>query len=252
MQKRRVAAAMSLLILAAGSAHGQTATAPFAFEVASVKPDLSDTGVDKIRIAKGDVIIQNVSLRRLISMAYSIPDSREYLLSGPDWLDSERFDILARYPQDTPDQGVLIMLQSLLGERFNLAVHRETRQIPGYALVTGKSGPKLHSAARPGPFPMFRALSGHASGSSISMPDLADRLSRTPFGLERPVVEFTGLTGRFDLTLDWSPIDRQGENPNGPSTFTALEEQLGLKLEPRKLPLEILIVDKVNKTPTDN
>ena len=84
------------------------------------------------------------------------------------------------------------------------------------------------------------------------MPDLADRLSRAPFQLDRPVVDFTGLAGRFDLTLDWSPIDGPAENTTGPSVFTALEEQLGLRLEPRKLPLEILVVDHANKTPTEN
>jgi uncharacterized protein (TIGR03435 family) len=222
-----------------------TAAAPIpAFEVASIKPDKSETGVDTIKISKGNLIIRNVSLKRLISMAYGIPDSREYLLSGPDWLDSERFDISAKYPPETPDQDALAMLGNLLGERFSLALHRETRQISGYALMIGKGGPKLQSAARPDPFPMFRALSGHVTGSSVSMPDLADRLSRAPFELDRPVVDFTGLTGRFDLTLDWSLT--------GPSIFTALEEQIGLWLEARRLPLEVLVVDHSNKTPTEN
>ena len=226
--------------------------APPEFEVASVKRDLSETGVDRVRISKGDVVIQNVSLKRLISMAYGIPDSREYLLSGPDWLDSERFDISAKYPPETPDEGVLPMLQKLLGERFGLAVHHETRQISGYALVVGKGGPKLHPAAKPDPLPMFRALPGHASGASASMPDLADRLSRAPFQLDRPVVDFTGLTGRFDLTLEWSPVDASGENAAGPSVFTAIEEQLGLRLEPRKMPLEVLVVDRANRVPAEN
>lgn len=246
--------AISLIVLTACAAQGQTA--PSSFEVASVKPDNSDTGVNSVHISKGDLIIRNVSLKRLISMAYGIPDSREYLLSGPDWLDSERFDISAKYPLGTSDQGVMVMLQNLLGERFSLALRRETRQLSGYAMVIGKGGPKLHSAASPRPFAMFRALPGHASGSSASMPDLADRLSRAPFELDRPVVDFTGLTGRFDLTLDWSPVDakgdKEGENATGPSMFTAIEEQLGLRLEPRKLPLEVLIVDRANRTPAEN
>jgi len=226
--------------------------APPGFEVASVKPDASETGVDRIKISKGDLIIQNVSLKRLVSMAYGIPDSREYLLSGPDWLDSVRFDISAKYPQETSDGDVLLMLQKLLGERFGLALHRETRQISGYALVIGKGGPKLHAAAKPGPFPMFRALPGHASGASASMSDFADRLSRAPFQVDRPVVDLTGLTGRFDLTLEWSPVEESAENGTGPSLFTALEEQLGLRLEPRKMPLEVLVVDRANKVPAEN
>jgi uncharacterized protein (TIGR03435 family) len=239
-------AAVSLIVFAACTATGQT------FDVASVKPDDSDTGVDKISILKGDMIIRNVSLKRLIAMAHGIPESREYLLSGPDWLDSERFDISAKYPPETPDAAVLVMLQNLLSERFRIADHRETRQFSGYALLIGKGGSKLHSAADPRPFAMFRALAGHATGSSVSMPDLADRLSRPPFELERPVVDFTGLQGRFDLALEWSPADKQNENWIGASVFTAIEEQLGLRLEPRKLPLEVLVVDRANKVPSEN
>ena len=104
-------------IVLAGSAMAQPA-----FDVASVKPDASETGVDRINISRGSLIIRNVSLRRLISQAYGIPDSREYLLAGPDWLDSERFDISAKYPLATPDPDVLLMLQGLLTERFDLAV----------------------------------------------------------------------------------------------------------------------------------
>ena len=228
------------LIVLAGSAMAQPA-----FDVASVKPDPSETGVDRIDISKGNLIIQNVSLRRLISRAYGIPDSREYLLAGPDWLDSERFDISAKYPLATPDPDVLLMLRRLLGERFNLAIHRETREISGYALLAGKNGTKLRPAASPRPFANFRALPTHAEGTCVSMPDLADRLSRPPFQLERPVIDYTGVTGRYDLTLDWSATD-------GPSIFAALEEQLGLRLEARKMPLEVLIVDHADKVPAAN
>jgi len=243
----RIITAAVVLVAPAGSLPAQSA-----FEVASVKLDSSETGVDRIKISKGSLIIQNVSFRRLINMAYGIPDGREYLLSGPDWLDSENFDISAKYASEIPDADVLPMLQRLLGERFNLALHHETRQISGYAMVIGKNGPKLRPAASARPFANFRALSGHAEGTCVSMPDLADRLSRAPFQLDRPVVDFTGLTGRFDLTLDWSPIDKQAENASGPSIFSAIEEQLGLRLEARKLPLEVLIVDHADRVPAAN
>ena len=199
--------AVSLFVLAACTASGQT------FDVASVKSDNSDTGVDKISIAQGDVIIRNVSLKRLIAIAHSIPESREFLVSGPEWLDSERFDISAKYSPGTPDGDALVMLQNLLTESFHIADHRETRQVSAYALLIGKGGPKLHAAADARTFAMFRALAGRATGSSVSMPDLADRLSRPPFELERPVVDFTGLQGRFDIKLDWSPTDKQGLAP---------------------------------------
>lgn len=225
---------VAILIVLAGIASAQPA-----FDVASVKPDASDTGVDRIDISKGNLIIRNVSLGRLISRAYGIPDSREYLLSGPDWMDEVRFDISAKYPFATSDADVLLMLQRLLGERFDLAVHRETRPISGYAMVVGKSGSKLRPAASPRPFANFRALAGHAEGTCVSMSDLADRLSRSPFQLDRPVIDFTGLTGRYDLALDWAPTDL---------IFSALEEQLGLRLEARKMPLEVLVIDHAART----
>ena len=96
-------------------------------------------------------------------MAYGIPDSREYLLAGPDWLDTGRFDISAKAPLSTPDPDILLMLQRLLGERFNLTLHRETRQISGYALLPGKNGSKLRPAASPRPFANFRTQSGRWS-----------------------------------------------------------------------------------------
>jgi uncharacterized protein (TIGR03435 family) len=226
----------AILIVLAGSAMAQPA-----FEVASVKPDASETGVSRIKIGSGNVIIENVSLRRLISVAYGIPDSRQYLLAGPDWLESEHFDISAKYNPTIKDDDVPPMLLSLLAERFKLAAHRETRQISGYAMVIGKNGSKLKPAVSPQPG--FLTLAGHAEGTSVSMSDLADRLSRAAFQLDRPVVDFTGLTGRYDLTLDWAPTD---------PIFSALEEQLGLKLEARKMPLEVLIVDHADKVPSAN
>lgn len=214
------------------------------FEVASIKSDKSETGVDRIKILKGSLIIENVSLKRCIGMAYGIAEGRNYLLSGPDWIESERFDISAKFPTETPEHDVLLMLQSLLAERFDLVLHRETRQFSAYALVIGKGGPKLHPAAAPEGSYRFRAQEGHAVGFSISMAMLADRLSRPDFQLDRQVIDLTGLKGTFDLTLDW--------NETGPSIFTALQEELGLKLEPRKVPLEVFVIDHVNRVPTAN
>jgi uncharacterized protein (TIGR03435 family) len=245
--KATIALAAAACVLAARSVD----TRP-AFEVASVKPDKSETGVDRIKNAKGSLIIENVSFKRCIGMAYGIPDGRDYLFSGPDWLDAERFDISAKFPPETPDPDFLLMLQRLLAERFDLRLHHETREFSAYALVIGKSGPKVHAAAAPDASYMFTARSGHASGSSISMPAFADRLSRPAFQLDRPVVDFTGLKGTFDLTLDWSLVGAQVDDTTGPSIFTAIQEQLGLKLEPRKIPLDVLIVDHANKVPTEN
>jgi uncharacterized protein (TIGR03435 family) len=200
--------------------------------------------------------MENVSLKRIIGMAYEVSESQNYLFAGPDWLDSENFDIQARFPMDTPDSQFLPMLQRLLEERFRLALHHEPRAFSVLALVAGKGkkdGLTLHPAAAPGAPYKFKSLGGHAVGSSISMPMLAGRLSRPDFGLGRPVVDFTGVTGTFDLTLDWKPEDiHDGDNNFGASIFAALEEQLGLKLEPRKVSLDVLVIDRASKAPTEN
>lgn len=222
------------------------------FDVASVKSDKSETGVDRIKVAKGSLIIENVSLKRCIGMAYGLAEGRDYLFSGPDWLDSERFDILAKFPEETPQADVLVMLQKLLAERFGFAFHGETREFNAYALVVAKGGPKLKPSAAPEGSYKFRAQGGHAVGSSISMGMLADRLSRPDFQLDRRVVDLTGLQGAFDLTLDWRPVGAEAEDTARPSIFTALQEQLGLRLEARKVPLEVLVVDRVNRAPTAN
>ncbi|HVV45653.1 MAG TPA: TIGR03435 family protein, partial [Bryobacteraceae bacterium] len=219
------------------------------FDAATVKPNHSGTGVDHIRIGGGSVTIQNVSLKRLIGMAHGVQEGRSYLFSGPDWLDSENFDVLAKYPADTPETQVLQMLQRELEERFSLRLHRETKEFSAYALVLTKDGPKFHATVRPGGAYRFSLQNGHAAGSAITMGMLGDRLSRPDFGLDRPVVDQTGLTGAYDITLDWKP----GE-PGTPSAslFTAIQQQLGLRLEARKIPLEVLVVDHAEKIPKGN
>jgi len=224
-----------------------------AFEVASVKPDKSTTGVDRVENSNGPFIIINVSLKRCIGLAYGIEDGRDYLFSGPDWLDSERFDISAKYPPEISRADSLLMFRRLLEERFGLRVHHESRPFTAYALTVAKGGPKVHVSPDPGGY-RFRAQNGHATGFSISMPMLADRMSRPDFGLDRRVVDLTGLSGVFDFELNWrpdgSPSDVQADSP---SLFTALQEQLGLRLELRKnIPLDVLVVDHAERVPAGN
>jgi uncharacterized protein (TIGR03435 family) len=229
------------------------------FDVASVKPNNSGTGVDRIRTSGGILFIENVSLKRLIGMAFDIPEWQNYLFSGPDWLDSKNFDIQARFPPDTPNGEFLAMFRNLLRERFGMAWHKEPKEFSVLALVPGrkkKDGLTLHPAAAPGGSYRFKAVGGHAEGYSVSMPMLAGRLSRPDFGLDRPVIDFTGLEGTFDLTLNWKPEQIQQGVPtdsgSDASLFAAIEEQLGLKLERRKATLDVLIIDRINKTPSGN
>jgi uncharacterized protein (TIGR03435 family) len=167
-------------------------------------------------------------------------------------METETFDISAKFPSGTSDSQVLLMLQRLLDERFKLKLHREAREFSAYALVVDKHGSKLRPTATPGPY-RFSARNGHAAGQSVSMDQFADRLSKQ---VDRQVVDFTGLTGQFDLTLDWRLEGTQTEKSNTaddrPSIFSALPEQLGLKLELRKVSLDVLIVDAAWKVPAEN
>jgi uncharacterized protein (TIGR03435 family) len=250
--KRRIVYAAAMIVTTSFA----TADSRPAFDVAAVKADRSGTGVDRIQNSNGSLIIVNVSLKRCIGLAYGIEDGRDYLFSGPEWLDSERFDISAKYPPGTRRADSLLMLQRLLDERFGLRLHHESREFTVYALIVAKNGPKLPASPDSGAY-RFSVQQGHAAGFALSMPMLADRLSRPAFHLDRQVVDMTGLAGTFDIALSWSPdasgSDVQTDGAAGPSLFTALQEQLGLKLELRKnIPFDVLVVDHAEKVPGAN
>jgi uncharacterized protein (TIGR03435 family) len=224
------------------------------FEVASIKPNRTADGSSSTRRGLGQVTMENVSLKKMTLMAYGIPDDREYALSGPDWLTSERFNVLAKYPADTPDAQVRAMLQNMLADRFKLALHKETRQLPTYALVLAKGGSKLKLAE--GGDSRTNGRPGRLEATKTTVQKLADLLARM---MGCPVLNETGLTGAFNFTLEWTPDEtiRLGAEPpppsaGGPSIFSALQEQLGLKLEGRKGPVDVLVVDRVERAPTEN
>ena len=226
------------------------------FEVASIRPNKAMGERSSIRLSNGLVTMENVSLTKIILNAYGIPDDRRYMLDGPGWLGTESFDVQARFPANTPTPQVRQMLQALLAQRFGLALHRETRQLPIYSLVVAKSGPKIHAvvAGQAG----TSAGPGRLEATKITMQKLADLLARFA---GTPVTNATGLDGVYDFVLEWSPDETlkmpaadgtPAPGNGGPSIFTALEEQLGLKLAGGKGPVEILVVDHVEKVPTGN
>jgi uncharacterized protein (TIGR03435 family) len=147
------------------------------------------------------------------------------------------------------------MLQALLMDRFKLAVHREKKDCPMYALVVGKNGPKLHEAEVGRSQSSTERSRGHLTAQRISMPTLAEALSAE---VDRPVADMTGLKGAFDLTLEWAPGESQwdarviADSAVKPSIFTALQQQLGLKLEARKGPIEVLVIDHAERVPAEN
>ena len=221
------------------------------FEVATIKPNHSGGGRSSTRLTPGAVFIENAPLRKCIALAYDANEDRDDAIAGPDWLRFERYDIVAQFPPGTLLEQVRAMFQSLLADRFKLRMHTESRERPVYALVLGKKGPKLRESA-PDARAEFNTSAGHLAVRAGTTAALADRLSSAVFQLDRPVLDRTGLEGAWDFTLDWIPESARDPDAAGPSLFTALEEQLGLKIEAQKGRVEILVVDSIERRPTAN
>ncbi|HLK66593.1 MAG TPA: TIGR03435 family protein [Bryobacteraceae bacterium] len=244
---------MKTILLLAISALAVAAQTP-GFEVASIKPNQSGAGVSSIRGSTGRITMENVSLRKVALWAYGIPDDRDYALVGPDWMGIERFDIQATFPAAAGPEQVRQMTQKLLADRFQLTQHRESRERSIYGLVVAKNGPKIHA----GEDGQSRTSSapGRFEATKVTMAKFADLLAKY---LGQQVTDATGLPGVFDFKLEWAPDDARKmpedavpDGTSGPSLFTALQEQLGLKLEGRKGPVEILVVDHMDRMPTGN
>jgi bla regulator protein BlaR1 len=233
------------------------AGAPAVFEVASIKLNKSGARGGRFSTEPSGIVATNMPLRTFIKAAYGVQDYQ--LSGGPGWLDSERYDIAAKSEGAAVDDKLLLMLRALLQDRFKLTLHREKKELPGYALVIGKSGLKVHEVEHEGKS-WTRFGRGSLNGHEVSMSALADALSGR---LGRPVVDSTGIKGFFDVNLEWTPDQSQPRGPKesveplpaddgaGPTIFTALQEQLGLKLESRKGPVEILVIDRIEK-PSEN
>ncbi len=271
--------AIICLSLATLGAYAQTTPAPLAFEVASIKPAPPPTEPG-IRVSisqdKGRLTMSNVTLRDVIRQAYK---TKEHQLTTPDWMGSMRFDIVAKLPEGGTKEQVPEMLQTLLVDRFKLTFHKESKTMPIYALVVAKGGPKLTEAEAEGRLMMRMSPKGRHMEGDATLARLAESLSNT---LDRPVIDFTELKGNYRIDLDWSADEtdrRSGPGPGGPGPgpggpggpvhgdlgdpksadmpdappiFTAIQEKMGLKLEPRKAPADFIIVDSAEKVPTEN
>jgi uncharacterized protein (TIGR03435 family) len=295
---------VAVSILACGPVFGQ-APGKLEFEVASVKPAAPQTG-GRIFVGRqggpgtpdpGRVTFTNTALKQLITLAY---DLKPYQVTGPDWLDTERFDILAKVPQGATKEQVNVMIQNLLVDRFRLSFHKVTKEFPLYELVVGKNGHKLKasvedpSAVSDGPgaglgrggpppigkdgFPTLppgrRGMLMMSKGGPLriaanvqSMTDLANMLSNQ---IGTPVVDKTGLAGTYDFALEFvqdrvgaggiggalvAPGEVPGVGPStfdGPTIFGAVQDQLGLKLEQKKGPLQVMVIDRAERVPSEN
>jgi len=227
----------------------QTASA---FEVASVKANASGSARASWAGQGSQLIIQNYLLRDIILGAYGL---RSYQLSGgPDWVGTARFDIVGRAPDGVPRN--IAMLRTLLGDRFQLKTHTEVRQLPVYRLVLARDdrrfGPKLRPSTLDCAATRCTAsvLSGRIQTNGYSMTQLAQLLASN---VDRAVIDRTGLTGVYDLELAWSPDDGAADvvTRDAPGLFTAIVEELALKLEPAIGPVDVLVIDSVER-PTED
>lgn len=250
------------------------------FDVVSIKSDRSPTGQFRSGTTPDGISVVNTPLLMLIRQAYGLFNTNDDRIAGaPDWVKSSKFDIEAKVSgADVDDLHKLnreqrgLMLQALLADRFKLKAHSETRELPIYWLTVSKSGSKLKGAsnaditdgvtdskdrAARGSTQLAR---GHLTAHAISISSLLSSLTQIT---GRTVLDKTGLTGEYDLTLEWTPDDAStsirgpdGASINvvaesGPTIFTAVQEQLGLKLESGKGPVDCLVIDHV-EPPTEN
>jgi uncharacterized protein (TIGR03435 family) len=258
-----------------------------AFEVASVKANVSgDKGVLSRAEPGGRTTIKNATLKLVMEVAYSVHDFQ--IFGGPSWITTDRWDIEAKAEEGsippelpspsptTPNHPLTLMLQSLIEDRFQLKIHREIKEMPVYALMIAKTGQKMKLSADQDlvgfpalpqggtpPRGMIRLNAGRGDleGNGVPLSTLAQVLSAQ---LGRSVIDKTDVKGLYDFKLEWAPDPGQGLSPpgvlgppstsadiSGPSIFTALQEQLGLRLDSAKGPVEVLVIDSVQK-PSEN
>ena len=255
---RRNITAAALVSFGLETLGGQSAATPLSFEVASIRPTVADSHGAAFRgLPDGGFQATGATLRSLMTFAYNVRDFQ--ISGGPGWAGSDRYDIVAK-PAQTAAVGsrqdqLRERVRALLEERFHLAIHRETKEQSLYALV-GKSGSKLEASKGAGEG-RLQWRRNEITGEGLQMQTLAPALGDI---VGRPVIDKTGLAGRFDVHLEWTPDPNQGfgnfgapspSNPDGPSIFTALQEQLGLRLESEKGPVDMIVIDRVEK-PSEN
>jgi len=222
-----------------------------AFEVATIKLSKPDDNVDGFDSKGRHVTVENYTVNDLIQLAYGL--SRKQVVGGPAWLDEDRYDIdgIADVAGEPNTKQMKVMIQKLLADRYQLTIHREKKELSIYAITVGKSGAKLtKSVSDPDAMPDEHG-NGGSTGLTVrytnySMADLAKDLQTRQDG--KPVVDQTGIAGRFDFTLKWWP-DRWGiASANAePVLGTAIQEQLGLKLEAVKAPVDVIMIDHVER-----
>jgi uncharacterized protein (TIGR03435 family) len=241
-----------LVCLGAIAAVGQQAQ----FEVAAIKPNHgSSTESNMNSLPGGRLAVDNMTVQELVKFAYGVKDHQ--MDHAPRWIENERFDIAAKTAtgKKASLEDEQAQIRGLLEDRFQLKTHRETRQMNVYLLVVGKDGVKL-TRHDDGAGSGTRKGCGRLTGKRLTLDTIASVLSRQ---FDREVLNRTELPGKYDFQLEWTPDAGPcpaaegggGAAANLPSIFTAIQQQLGLKLEPSKGPVEILVIDRVER-PSEN
>jgi uncharacterized protein (TIGR03435 family) len=240
------------VLLAASAVFAQTDARP-AFEAAFIKANTTGSGSSHTHGTKGQIVMVNQSLRGLIEQAY---DVKPFQVISPEWTGGVRFDVTAKYPENTQRADRPAMLRTLLEERFKLATHGEQKELPGYALVVAKSGLKLKPAESSADAGTSSNSSNNAVAlkvTSIPMSGLVDYLARR---LGSAVVDKTGLEGAYTFELHWTLDDSNGgPSDGGAAEFAAVQEaigSIGLHLQAQKVPVHMVVVDHVERVPMEN
>jgi len=237
-------------------ATGQSVQQP-SFEAAEIKVSKSGGPISGDLHAAGQLWLRNLTLKQLIAGAWHV---KEYaVVGGPPWIDSDRFDVIAKAPPNAAGAEIQGMLRSLLQDRLKLVVRSGEKDMQVYALIVEKRGAKIQETTasnsdRSGCTGQREGGQAHRTCRNMSMGMFAETVpAMSPHYVDLPVVDLTGLKGRYDFTLSWLPQQLRGDSlAGGPTIFEALDTQLGLKLERRKLAVPTVVIDSVERIPSDN
>ena len=244
--------------------YGQSGVEPPKYEIASIKPNTDNDFRFAFRIEpSGRLDATGITLKRLMMTAYNVQDFR--IVGGPDWMVSRRWDVQAKPDRVVSPDQIRPMLRALLENRFQLRAHSEKRQLPVYELSVDRKGPKVQRVKDSETKTDVRVGAGLIQLTKATAATFASQLS---YALGRPVIDKTRLSGEFDFALEWTPepgedggpttaglppgaSDQPASSPDGPSIFTAIPEQLGLRLKSGRGPVEVIVIDDV-RLPTAN
>jgi uncharacterized protein (TIGR03435 family) len=258
----RVFAFIALVAMGGGAAFSQTAAPAFEIADVHVSAPARNPNVQGGLLHTGIYELRQATMLDLIKTAYGIDG--DTVFGGPSCLDWDRFDVAAKTPPSTSAETARLMLRALLADRFNLVIHKDTRALPGFVLTVGRGKPKLKEAEGSGgagcqaqpPPPPNPGVAPYivASCRNMTMEEFAATLHELASEyLDGPVVDSTGLEGTWDFDFKWTPRGPlQSAGADGLSLFDAMERQLGLKLQPQKLPMPVIVVDNVNRKPAEN